>query len=85
MKKQSKIVTELLRKYRRLGFIVPPGSKFWCYTTLDGKKEWGLQTGAYTHTCHIDTTDYIVLLIIKDYNVYVKDFDDIDLSKCITI
>lgn len=46
------------------------------YITKDFK--CGVKVGGYTHSCHVDTTDYIILLF---EDVKVEDFDEFELEE----
>jgi len=80
------IKQKLVDVYSGMGFLLPDGSKFWKINGL-GKDEglYGLQVGSFIHSCHVDSTDLIVLLIINGCNSYVDDVSDFWLSNCIKI
>jgi hypothetical protein len=76
----SKSITtreELVRNFSAFGYQVPTNAKF--YKTDSRLKQiencYGMQIGQYVHSCHIDTTDFIVLLMVNDHESWVEEFD----------
>ena len=63
---------ELTKQLTRFGFYVPVNAKFFRFDDK-GVPSYGMKVGEYTHSCCIDTTDYIVLLVVKDKQTYVKE------------
>jgi len=57
---------QLLKLYNGHGFSPKVGDKFW-RIRASGKSKgfYGWQVGKFEHSCHIDTTDFIVLFIIE--------------------
>lgn len=79
---------ELIFLYEHFGYEIPNGSKFWKIGGLQkGRGKYGFQVGQYTHSCHIDSTELIVLLVIDGYNgnTYLESYSDIWLSNCIIV
>lgn len=70
---------ELIQEFESRGYYLQKGNKFWYYKDMN---EWGVQVGNYTHSCHIDTTDIIVLLFLDGR---VDGIYDGWLSNCITV
>lgn len=66
----TKTVPELVKIFEGSGYSIPSNSKFWRIQSGDYRGCYGYQVGQYTHSCHIDTTDFIVLFV----NVYEHDF-----------
>jgi len=63
-KKLSK--DELIELYNSRGYSPKKGDKFWKIKSQGkGYGFYGWQVGAYEHSCHIDTIDIIVLLVIE--------------------
>lgn len=56
---------QLLSLYRGYGYSPKPGDKFWRIKSGKGKGMYGWQVGLYEHSCHIDSTDIIVLMVIE--------------------
>lgn len=54
-------LAKLVGKYSKWGFIVDKGARFW---KRDG--EYHLEVGRYWHSCHVDSTHIIVLLMINN-------------------
>ena len=70
---------DLVRLFSHYGFETPPGTVFWkIYAPKRGRGHWGMQVGKYTHSCHIDTTEIIVLLVIEqpNGNAYEEGYAD---------
>ena len=80
-KAKTKNIYELLKIFGGYGFVIPTTSKF--YRINGGKHRgcYGYQVGRYTHSCHVDTTDFIVLLVHTDEHRFVVDnFDSLHLG-----
>ena len=56
---------QLLSLYRGYGYDPKPGDKFWRIKSGKGKGMYGWQVGQFEHSCHIDSTDMIVLYVIE--------------------
>lgn len=85
---ENENLQSLVKKYRDFGYVVQPGSKFWKFRSPYPCEEgYGLQVGNYEHSCHVDSTEYIVLLIIGDDGKhYVESFAaDTWISNCIVV
>ena len=67
---------ELIKQLTGFGFDVPDNAKFYKFRDKSETFCYGMQVGQYSHSCYIDTTDYIILLIVKDNNTYVKEVCD---------
>ncbi len=65
--KRAKTLTkeQLLSLYTGYGYIVNKGDKFWKITSGEGEGFYGWQVGQFEHSCHIDSTDLIVLYVIE--------------------
>ena len=71
---------EMVAAFNGYGFIVPSNAKFFHIAESDVKKGckncFGFQIGEYVHSCHVDSTDYIVLLMLDDkHHTWVEEFD----------
>lgn len=86
-KKHSK--EEILAMFGHFGYQVPKGAKIWRVHPRGEKKTggYGMEVGEYVHSCHIDTTDFKVLLVVDNNGTehYVESFSDLWLSDCIVI
>ncbi len=75
---------QLLNLYNSHGFYPKPGDKFWRIGSVHkGHGMYGWQIGEYTHSCHIDTTDLKVLLVVEpsaEGDTYVIDYADLWLD-----
>lgn len=78
-----------LQKFRRIlntfGYIIPTNAEF--YIVKHGE-EWhkgliGMKVGGYTHSCHVDSTNYIVLFFCDDDGkTRIGKYDDyLDIEK----
>ena len=82
---------ELVSLYNSRGYSPKTGDKFW-KVRRNGKGYgfYGWEVGAYEHSCHIDTTDLKVLLIIEPSrtnggDTYVAEFSDMWLDGPIVV
>ncbi len=63
---QTMTEEQLLKLYNGFGFYPKDGDKFWkIRATGKGQGFYGWQVGQFEHSCHIDTTDLIVLYVIE--------------------
>jgi acyl-CoA reductase-like NAD-dependent aldehyde dehydrogenase len=85
--KSAPVTKEYLKSlYEHFGYQIPDGSKFWKIGGLEkGRGQYGLQVGQYTHSCHIDTLEIIVLLVLDGNDNYVESYADLWLSDCIVV
>lgn len=79
---------EILAMFHRWGYTTPKGAKIWKIHSIDQEKigGYGMEVGQYEHSCHIDTTDFKVLVVVseeKDYDV--QSFNDLWLSDSIIV
>lgn len=80
-KKQTKTLAELLKLYSGYGYVIPTTSKFWRIRSGQHRGCYGYQVGRYTHSCHVDTTDFIVLLVnTKNHSFETHSIDDLSLE-----
>jgi len=66
------------------GYDIPKGVKFYKVTSSRKSKYTdmiGMKVGEFTHSCHIDTTDFIVLLFVDLGGVFVEHFDGLALEE----
>lgn len=79
--KVRKTREELISEFGYFGYIVPPTAKFW---KIHGPNKsvgaYGMEVGEYTHSCHVDTTELKVLLVVDGNEHYVESFADLWLS-----
>lgn len=83
----SFVESKILDSFRRMGYICPAGAAFWRIKSVkDGYTGlYGMQIGRYSHSCHIDSTDFIVLLIMHGNSDSTCSFSDFWLEKAFTI
>lgn len=76
---------EILKAYAGYGYCVPEGAKFFRILTGEHDGCYGWQVGQYTHSCHVDTTELIVLLIYSNNHKFeVEDYSDLWLEEVFT-
>lgn len=75
---------QLLKLYHSRGYSPKEGDLFYkIRTSGKGRGMYGWQVGQYEHSCHIDTTDIRVLLVIEPGpkgSTYVVDVSDLWLE-----
>ncbi len=80
---------QLLNLYRGYGYCPKSGDKFWRIMAKGkGHGMYGLQVGEYTHSCHVDTLDVKVLVVIEPNaggDSYVADYADLWLDGPIVV
>lgn len=73
----------VIKEFDGFGIVIPTGTKFW---RISGEHRndyslYGMEIGGYTHSCHIDTTDIKVLLVVDGIKTYVKEYAEIWLTE----
>jgi hypothetical protein len=78
---------EIVAMFSRFGYDVPKGAKIWRVHPRGDKREggYGMEVGSYDHSCHIDSSTYLVLLVVSGNEHYVESFSDMWLSEPITV
>ena len=80
---------QILGLFRSRGFYPKTGDKFWKVLCPfnKGRGLYGWQVGQYEHSCHVDSTDLIVLLIIEPATgtTYVMEYADMWLEGPIVV
>lgn len=76
---KEELTISVLKKFRQYGYQINTGDIF--YKVIDnGQEQWGWKVGQYTHSCHIDTTCFVVLMFIDQnssyhsFKAYADDF-----------
>lgn len=75
----------LIQRYADFGYFTKPGDVFWRIEAGENEGLYGLQVGQYQHSCHIDTTDIIVVLVKSEKDIGVEDHSDLWLSNRIVV
>ena len=78
---------ELIKTFSGFGYHTPKGSVFW-RVRRGGEYSgmYGLEVGRYTHSCHIETSDFIVLLLyVPHYHTQIEEFNDLSLEKAFVV
>ncbi len=74
---------EIISLFNKFGFFVVHRDKLRVWHDIE-TGVYGVEVGRYWHSCHVDTTDFIVLLIINENgHTRVQDFHDISLKEII--
>lgn len=86
-KKTKHTKEQIVKMFTSFGYTVPPGAKIWRVRPKGDKKAggYGMEVGKYEHSCHIDTTDFIVLLVVSGTEHYVDSYSNLWLSDPITV
>jgi len=74
---------QIISMFSRFGFVVPKGSKIWRVIRKPGG--YGMEIGSYDHSCDIDSSTYLALLVVNDDDSYVDSFSDMWLTDPIVI
>lgn len=75
---------DISEEFSNFGYIIPDGAKIWRIMGGDLAGAYGMEVGRYTHSCHVDTTELVVLLVVDNSNHFVKDFSDLWLEEAFT-
>lgn len=78
---------EILRDFTGFGYEIPKGAEFYKvseHASKRGHSCYGMKVGQYTHSCHIDTTDLTVLLLVDGTEHWVDSFADLWIDKIFT-
>lgn len=82
---------ELVKEFEGWGFIVPKDAEFYkvsasapAHRDEVGHICFGMKVGEYTHSCHIDTMELTVLLIVDGRENWVESFADMWITKLFT-
>ena len=80
---------QIISLFNSRGYYPNPGDKFWKIKCpfKKGRGLYGWQVGQYEHSCHVDDTTLIVLLIIESATgtTYVMDYADMWLDGPIVV
>ena len=84
---------QLLDLYHSRGYSPKKGDKFWKIRSPEkGRGFYGWEVGRFEHSCHIDTTDLIVLYVIEPRGSngsvgesYVEEYADLWLEGPIVV
>ena len=78
---------EIVAMFTGFGYEVPKGVTIWRVHPRGDKKEggYGMEVGKLEHSCHIDSSTFLVLLVVSGRDHYVESFSDHWLSNPITV
>jgi hypothetical protein len=79
---------EIVQSFHQYGYIIPKGAEFYKINAMASKRGhtcYGMKVGEYTHSCHIDTTECVVLLIVDGTYHGVVDTSDMWITKLFTV
>lgn len=82
-KKHTK--AEIVAMFAYFGYVVPKGATIWKVRDLERGGAYGMEVGGYEHSCHVDTTDFKVLLVVDDKDYGVHSYSDLWLTDKIVI
>ena len=83
--KQKHTKEEIVKMFTRYGFHVPKGVTIWKLTDSQHCGGYGMEVGSYVHSCHIETTDFKVLLYVDGHNTGVESYDEMWLRDPIVV
>lgn len=75
---------DIFEEFSKFGYIIPNGAKIWRILSGDLVGAYGMEIGRYTHNCHLDMTDFVVLLVVDNSEHFVKDVSSHRLEKVFT-
>lgn len=77
---------EIIAMFHKFGFQVPNGVKIWRVHPYGNRTGgYGMEVGSYDHSCNVDSSTYIVLLVVSEDTYYIEGFSDMWISNPITI
>ena len=78
---------EIVNMFTHFGYEVPVGAKIWRVAPRGDKQEggYGMEVGGYVHSCHIDTTNFKVLLVVSGNDHYFESLGDPWLTQPIIV
>jgi len=82
-KTATKTRSEIIKDFNHFGFQVPDKVNFWKIRgplSHKGFGAYGMEVGRYVHSCHVDTTDLIVLLVVDGNDNFVESYSDMWLD-----
>jgi hypothetical protein len=69
---------EFKRDLETFGYIVPENAEFYIVKTNDKNQgKIGMKVGNYSHSCHIEQTDFVILFFIDGYKSFIKEYSDL--------
>jgi len=72
---------EILAMFSHWGYIVPKGAKIWRLHDSKHEGAYGMEVGGYEHSCHIESTDFLVLLVVDGDYHGVESYGDLWLGE----
>lgn len=76
---------QILKSFTKFGYIVPPGSVFYRINCGKYNGFYGWKVGSFTHASHIETAEFIVLLLDKGNSNELISIDDFNMEKVFTV
>lgn len=76
---------EIVALFSAFGYQVPNGARIWKLTDPEHSGGYGMEVGSYVHSCHIDTTDFKVLLVVDGAFHGVESYGDLWLRDLVVI
>jgi hypothetical protein len=76
---------EILAMFHQWGYITPTGAKIWRLRDLDHEGAYGMEVGGFDHTCHVDSTEFKVLLVVDGDFHDVVSYDDMWFGELLVV
>lgn len=76
---------EIIGMFCYWGYLVPKGAKIWRLHDTEHEGGYGMEVGGYEHSCHVDSTDFKVLLVVDGMFHGVKSYGDLWISDCLVV
>ncbi len=72
---------EIIEHFNNYGYIVPKNAKFWkVVAPVKGYGGYGMEVGQYEHSCHVDSIDFKVLLVVNGNEQFTDSYSDLWLK-----
>ncbi len=80
-RKLEKSRAEIIKDFQGFGYEILDDAKFWkVMASGKGLGGYGMEIGRYNHSCHIDDTEFIVLLVVNGREHFTESYADIWLE-----
>ena len=81
-KRNRKLTREqIIEEFHHFGYQIPKKGKFWKVNAPGrGFGGYGLEIGRYEHSCHIEDSEFIVLLVVNGSEQFTESYSDLWLK-----
>lgn len=81
-KRNRKLIREqIIKEFHHFGYQIPDEGKFWKVNAPGrGFGGYGLEIGRYEHSCHIEDSEFIVLLVVNGSEHFTESYSDLWLK-----